>query len=272
MRCRNCGWDNQEGNTKCEKCNAPIIGTSNNAASENRSTQMTAARPVLREETSQKTSLHNSSVEDVRKTRREGEIEIESPSAKDTADLHNDTTSSTLCPECEYPITGFMNSCPMCGSNLKTAQPNVMAQTVRKDTTTRKCTKCANLIPSNVRFCPECGSPVRQQTINPWAKSQQQQQQQPTCTLTPIPWEDEQLEQTPLKYSGDTIILNRDNTEVDNPSITSLEQAELINEDSKWYILDKSMQQTTFIYAGKKIQIETGDIVVLGNRRFEFKE
>lgn len=268
MRCRNCGWDNKEENTKCEKCNAPIVGTSSNASSENRSTQMVAARPVLREGTSQKTSLYNSSIEDVRKTRREGDMEVESLLTKDTAALHHDT-SSTLCPECEYPITGFMNSCPMCGSNLKAAQPNVIAQTVRKDTATRKCAKCANLIPSNVRYCPECGFPVRQQTINPWAKPQQQQ---PTCTLTPIPWEDEQLEQAPLTYSGDTIILNRDNTETDNPSITSLEQAELINEDGKWYIVDKSMQQTTFIYAGKKIHIETGDIVVLGNRRFEFKE
>ena len=26
MRCKNCGWDNPDGNVKCEKCNAPIDG------------------------------------------------------------------------------------------------------------------------------------------------------------------------------------------------------------------------------------------------------
>jgi|GEM_PF-5192356 len=24
MRCKNCGWDNPDENTKCEKCNAPL--------------------------------------------------------------------------------------------------------------------------------------------------------------------------------------------------------------------------------------------------------
>ncbi|MDR2971631.1 MAG: zinc-ribbon domain-containing protein [Bacteroidales bacterium] len=27
MRCKNCGWDNPAGNAKCEKCNAPLIGS-----------------------------------------------------------------------------------------------------------------------------------------------------------------------------------------------------------------------------------------------------
>lgn len=26
MRCNNCGWENPDGNTKCEKCNAPLQG------------------------------------------------------------------------------------------------------------------------------------------------------------------------------------------------------------------------------------------------------
>lgn len=29
MRCNNCGWDNPDGNQKCEKCNAPFYGGAN---------------------------------------------------------------------------------------------------------------------------------------------------------------------------------------------------------------------------------------------------
>lgn len=30
MRCNNCGWDNPDGSTKCEKCNAPLQGGASN--------------------------------------------------------------------------------------------------------------------------------------------------------------------------------------------------------------------------------------------------
>jgi predicted ATP-dependent serine protease len=30
MRCKNCGWENPNGLTKCEKCNTPVAGAVNN--------------------------------------------------------------------------------------------------------------------------------------------------------------------------------------------------------------------------------------------------
>ena len=30
MRCKNCGWDNPNGLTKCEKCDTPLSGAVNN--------------------------------------------------------------------------------------------------------------------------------------------------------------------------------------------------------------------------------------------------
>ena len=65
-------------------------------------------------------------------------------------------------------------------------------------------------------------------------------------------------------------MLNRDNTDPGNTTITSQVQAELVFEDGAWYICDKSAQQTTYVHAGRKTRLEKGDIIILGNRRFEF--
>ena len=32
MRCKNCGWENPDNLTRCEKCNTPLDGVSFNAA------------------------------------------------------------------------------------------------------------------------------------------------------------------------------------------------------------------------------------------------
>ena len=67
-------------------------------------------------------------------------------------------------------------------------------------------------------------------------------------------------------------MLNRSNTDEENMTITSKEQAVLIYENKKWYIQDKSEQKTTFVYTSDKIELKPGDVIVLGNRRFEFSE
>lgn len=91
------------------------------------------------------------------------------------------------------------------------------------------------------------------------------------CTLRPIAWEGEDVNYNPITYSGDTIILNRSNTDANNNSITSREQAILTCEEGEWYIENRSDLRTTFIRVNGKIKLNSGDIIVLGNREFEFK-
>ena len=74
-----------------------------------------------------------------------------------------------------------------------------------------------------------------------------------------------------MRFTGENIVLNRDNTDPGNPSITSRVQAELTFEDGAWYLLDKSALRTTFVHAGRKTKLEDGDVILLGNRRFIFK-
>ena len=94
--------------------------------------------------------------------------------------------------------------------------------------------------------------------------------QQRHCSLTIIPEEDENIPEQRNVYNGDNIILTRENTEQDNRTITSKEQAELSFEDGKWYILNKSEYGSTYIEANRKFEIQQGDVIVLGDRRFRF--
>ena len=93
----------------------------------------------------------------------------------------------------------------------------------------------------------------------------------PYCSLKPLAREGETTG-VPAKheYENSKVILNRQNTDPGNFSITSQQQALLVFEDGKWYIEDKSAYKTTYIKVTKKTELQNGDIVVLGDREFEF--
>lgn len=86
-----------------------------------------------------------------------------------------------------------------------------------------------------------------------------------------IPHENEG-EYDSITYQGEQTVLNRANTEHNNMYITSKQQAVIVNENGKWYIEDKSELQTTYLYVSGKREIHSGDIILLGNRRFIFEE
>ena len=91
------------------------------------------------------------------------------------------------------------------------------------------------------------------------------------CRLKAIPNDKETIQQGTLTFAGDVIVLNRGNTESENLTITSKEQAVLICEAGKWYIQDRSEHKTTFIHTSERVELQSGDVIMLGNRRFEFE-
>ena len=105
-------------------------------------------------------------------------------------------------------------------------------------------------------------------TVNAWDDPQGNEY----CSLRPIPWSRENTEYSPISYSGQRIVLNRANTDPNNQSITSREQAVLTNDGKNWYIEDLSDQHSTMIRISRKTKLQSGDIIALGNRLFEFKE
>lgn len=227
---------------KCEKCNAPLSGSMVSSVSHNH-----ISRP--------------SEPSVLKGTIPEGQV------FGYTGQSHLEIN----CCKCGYPLARGMNVCPNCGepAGNPVGPAHQHGNQVQDEVgqITKKCSKCGMTINGDAKFCPSCGAPVRPGTINPWMSPHNGT----FCTLKPLAWQGENIEYAPLSYSGEKIILNRANTDPNNQSITSKEQAELISENGEWYLEDRSEQQTTYIHVDRKTKLESGDIIILGNRRFEFK-
>lgn len=235
MRCKNCGWENPDNSVRCEKCNAPLTGSmGGNVNSES------GFRPSSEPERPLSGTIK--------------EVDVFSSSS---VDILKDS-----CPRCGYPLRSDMKICPSCGTPVnasKKAEPNVNAS--------KKCPKCGSPVEANEKFCSNCGAPLRMGTVNNWINPSQGV----FCTLKPIAWTNEGIDYQPISYSGDTIILKRENTDPNNNSITSKEQAVLTNDGNNWYIENRSEMETTYLQVRKKTKLESGDVIILGNRMFEFK-
>ena len=268
-RCKNCGWLNEDSNVKCQKCNAPLDGVPTSSSN---------VRATTYEAVGGYQTTSPSDGESFRKTVSENQFfgtdlsgnQYMHPTQNETPiDLMNE------CPVCHYQVRPGASICPNCGTNLsgdKVQQPQAMF-----------CPKCGAQNTFDAKFCNHCGallSPNPQYTnrgnengakqfagtVNPWMHPSSGT----FCTLKPIAWEGENVQHSALSFSGSTIILNRANTDPNNQSITSQEQAELTCEDGEWYIIDKSKMHTTYVLASRKMKLNKGDIIVLGNRLFEF--
>lgn len=164
-----------------------------------------------------------------------------------------DNKEENVCPKCGYPIRGNSHNCPNC--NYEFAY------------------NCSENHVSEKRRQTRMENPMQDKdvkgTINPYMQSAAPE---PGFVLSPIKRINEKKDFVDLEYEGREVILTRDNTEADNSSITSHEQALLSYNNGKWSIEDKSEQGTTFVRASRKIELNNGDVILLGNRLFEFRQ
>lgn len=105
-------------------------------------------------------------------------------------------------------------------------------------------------------------------TVNPWAKPRGQS----SVTLKRLNWQDEDTVYAPVSFPGDEIVLNRANTDPNNNSITSRQQARISRSGDQWFIENLSSQQTTLLRVDRRMPLQDGDVIVLGNRMFEFRK
>lgn len=260
-RCKNCGWPNDDSNVKCEKCNALLD-------------EGASSRPAFSQ------TVREASTDMFKRTVSEDQFfggdEQESEEPKVVQEPKETTNSGVhTCPNCGYPVRPSMSVCPDCGTIIMVSKDNVI------NNKGKTCPKCGSINNADAVFCNHCGAELdpkqrnntpntnqgnHQGTINPWMKPDNSA----FCTLKPVAWAGESNTHQPLTFSGESVILNRANTDPNNQSITTSEQAELSYEGGEWYILDKSTQHTTYVLASQKIKLHKGDTIVLGNRLFEF--
>mgnify|MGYP004679777637 CR=1 FL=1 len=166
------------------------------------------------------------------------------------------------CPKCGYPVRSDAEKCPNCNYLLKSRTDNFQhsyRESPANNNFARRPTK-VGATPANNKL---------KGTVNPYMMNMEDE---PVFILKPVKKVNERHDLEEIEYFGKEVILTRENTEANNFSITSKEQAVLSKIDGKWYIEDKSEQKTTFVQASKRIAISDGDIILLGNRLFEFHE
>lgn len=283
-RCKNCGWPNDDSSMTCQKCGSPLDGA------------MAAPTAPIRFANNNPGGGDNG--ESLRRTVSEKQFFATSDDDPGDYQVTQRTQKASMkqCPNCHYQVREGMNNCPNCGASLS----GQGGPTVDNG---KKCPKCGRQNPVGSRFCSQCGTdldapaqaPVqapaqapaqapnnpimaapmpgvgnaggaRGGTVNPWMKPSNGAY----CTLKPVAWDGENVQHQTLSFSGQSIMLNRANTDPNNQSITSAEQAELTFEDGEWYIIDKSAMHTTYVMAGRKLKLQKGDTIILGNRLFEF--
>lgn len=282
-RCKNCGWPNDDSSMTCQKCGSSLDGAMPSPSSS-----------PLR----QSSGNSGDGGESLRRTVSEKQFFATGDDTPEPMVTQRESMSVKQCPNCHYQLREGMKNCPNCGTSIADANSGNNG---------KKCPKCGQQNAAGSKFCCQCGAnldapapspaqgfvrqapaqqaPAQQApaqpgpipvgvgvggarggTVNPWM----QPNNSAFCTLKPVAWEGENVQHQTLSFSGTTIVLNRANTDPNNQSITSAEQAVLTNEDGEWYIQDKSTMHTTYVMAGRKLKLQKGDTIILGNRLFEF--
>lgn len=256
MRCNNCGWQNPDGVSNCERCGSALNiqnGLGADASNQQNNYRQESASPL-------------------RSTLRETAAFGNSVSPENNSG--NKVNTNDVCSSCGYSLSPVMNVCPQCGTPRSQGQNESSQNSFGNNrqqvhTRNKQCPKCGADVLQSAKYCPSCGQPLTMRgTVNAWDDPQGNEY----CSLRPIPWSRENTEYAPISYSGQRIVLNRANTDPNNQSITSREQAVLTNDGKNWYIEDLSDQHSTMIRISRKTKLQSGDIIALGNRLFEFRE
>lgn len=134
------------------------------------------------------------------------------------------------------------------------------------------CPECGYPLMSGTETCPNCKKEVGCEkeiiietngTIDPYRAAQNLQK----CVLKPVSRIDEKSLES-VVFTEIHNIVNRKSVEPANTTISSKCQAELIYKDDKWFIIDRSSTQTTFVLAKEFTELKNGDVILLGDRKF----
>lgn len=254
MRCKNCGWPNKPNERVCVKCHAPLSPDDDSMERGGG-----AGREYQREDIALNKTVCE---EDIF-----GQAVAAEPYHADRRQPEEPEEKTRPCPKCGYPVRVGTDKCPNCKFSVSQSGEPVRRQpTAMVDEQPQPKEEHRRPTRMNQEEARQTGF---RGTINPYMMGMNME---PTFVLKPIKRMNERNEPEEMEYEGKEIFLNRANTEPNNPSITSRQQAVVTRIDGNWYIEDKSDMKTTFVQASRRIELHDGDIILLGNRLFEFHE
>lgn len=247
MRCKNCGWPNQPGETECRKCHAPLDpnGVDN--------TPMPQEPPM----TEQINNLKKTVLEPMMPGMAAATAPIPAPT----------DVSGNTCPQCGFPLRPGSEKCPKCGLVLGGAPQQPIAHRATVLSPAPAPTVQAPAANDHVKGVSFKNMSGNMKTVNPFLDGFEAVA---ACSLTPMKRSNERKEVVTQEFEGEVVELNRANTDPENVTIASDKQAVITKEGDSWFIEDKSDARTTFVRAGSKVEITDGSIILLGNRLFEF--
>lgn len=184
----------------------------------------------------------------VRKVQKQVDNSLKKTINENVNNLKKDPASKTiqeelfLCPECHIELDPD-GKCPICGFNSK--------QTID------------NKIESDMRNKKVGGETTLWDPKGDVAKGR--------FALTPLSGKTRMPENDPIVFPvGNEFELNRDNTDPENSTITSKTQAVISFENGTWSITDESELKSTFVQAARKVELQNGDLILLGNQLYRF--
>lgn len=177
------------------------------------------------------------------------ETNYDRPTDRQLAGAFNPKATVRETPDAEK--VNNAGKCPECGYLLENGE----------------CSACGYKVADKPAPAPEKISIQVRRTVRPIRKGEKIGE----AKLVPISEETGMPEGDELAYEGNEVILNRDNTDPKNITITSQEQACLFCENGNWYIEDRSEYKTTFVQASRKIELKQGDLILLGTQLYRFE-
>ncbi len=252
MRCDNCGWNNPDGLTKCQKCNQELKSAPN--------FNQTVMAPNRE---------HSVPVQ-----------EVEEPVAC-TRCGYPLSAANSYCPNCGTQVSHILpNPSPAASQNAKTVRvlpdefmmesgSEVLKATVREiPVELLSDNPIMNHIDNakTVRVLPEellQDEPAA--SVPAPAKPEL-----PVFKLVPIDNFDGQAPQT-LVFSGDKVLVERKDIPGADASIGEDVQVAFEYENGQWAVFEKGGRPVVYVAATHKVWLRPDDIIVVGNRRFIFE-
>lgn len=137
-----------------------------------------------------------------------------------------------------------------------------------------QCNNCNYPVINGMHTCPNCLAEMPEEVTAPppitEGEETYDEEEIPICVLHPIPLPGERPIPEEEYDEGIEVMLSRQNTVPHDRTIDEEEQACLFFSDGNWFIEDRSLDNTTYVHAGAGIKLEPGDIIKLGERKFEF--